>query len=56
MDKYCFENILIKNKARVESLKAKTNKIVVFGAGNTACLYLKCFEAEGIDVRVFVDN
>lgn len=56
MDKYCFENILIKNKDRVESLKAKTNKIVVFGAGNTACLYLKCFEEEGIDVQVFVDN
>ena len=41
-----FEKLLEDNERKIKKLKAQTEKIVIFGAGNTTELYEKCFEAE----------
>lgn len=50
------EKLLIDNKQKIDRLKAQTDKVVVFGAGNTTELYAKCFEAEKIAIAGLVDN
>ncbi len=51
-----FEKLLEDNEKEIEKLKARTEKIVIFGAGNTTELYVKCFEAEKINIEGVVDN
>ena len=37
-----YQELLDQNHQHVEKLKAETDKLVIFGAGNTSKLYEKC--------------
>lgn len=50
------KNLLSTTKEKVKSISANKSQIFIFGAGNTSKLYVKCFEAENINVAGFIDN
>ena len=43
-------------KKKVELIAEGKREIFIFGAGNTAKLHAKCFDAEGIQPVGFLDN
>ena len=51
-----YQELLDQNHQYVEKLKAETDKIVIFGAGNTSKLYEKCYKAERLPIAGFIDN
>lgn len=51
-----FKEFLLSNKNKVEEIQKGTDKLVVFGAGNTSRLYEKCFSDEGLKIAGFADN
>ena len=56
MKRQAYQELLEQNRQYIERLKAETDKLVIFGAGNTSKLYQKCFEAEGLAIAGFLDN
>ena len=50
------EKLLKDNCKKIEMLKSKTDKIIIFGAGVTTELYEKCFTAEKVIIDGVVDN
>lgn len=53
---YDLKKTLDDAKARIDALAPKSRDIYVFGAGNTAHLYKKCFEAEDFHPKAYLDN
>ena len=43
-------------KARLDALEPDSKNIYIFGAGNTAQLYRKCFEVENLHPKAYLDN
>ena len=43
-------------KKKVDLISKDKREIFIFGAGNTAKLYSKCFDVEGIQPAGFLDN
>lgn len=51
-----FKEFLLSNKNKVEEIQKGTDKLVVFGAGNTSRLYEKSFSDDGLKIAGFADN
>ena len=43
MKRQAYQELLEQNRQYIERLKAETDKLVIFGAGNTSKLYQKMF-------------